>query len=237
MRHGHVDVGLVGGVAKHHALVARANEVERVVRAAGLRVKGLVDALRDVGALLVDHVDDAAGLGVKAVLGAVVANAADDVAGDALDVEVGLGANLAGNDDGSRGHKGLAGAAHVVDVGGGAVGRDVALGLELRLLGQERVQDGVGDLVADLVRMPLGHALRGEEGSCGAWRWWNERCLACESLLRRFPRRPLPFRRACDKALLSYPHRLRVTGQRPFPTKSLAFARARRAAGSGEAVA
>ena len=128
----------------------------------GLRVEGLVHAGRDVGALLVDHVDDAAGLRVKAVLGAVVADAADHVARDGLDVEVGLGAHLAGHHDGARGDEGLARAADVVHVGGGAGRGDVALGLELGLLGEERVQDGVGDLVADLVRVALRHALGGE---------------------------------------------------------------------------
>ena len=160
--HGHEDVGLVGGVAEHHALVAGAHLVDGIGRAAGLRVKGLVDALGDVGALLVDEVEDAAGLAVKAELCAVVANAADGVSGNLLDVHVGLGAHLSGHDDGSGGDEGLAGAADVLDVGGDAIGRDVALLLQLRLLGQDGVKDGVGDLVADLVGVTLGYALGGE---------------------------------------------------------------------------
>ena len=143
MRHGHEDGGLVGGVAEHHALVARAHEVDGVGGAAGLGVEGLVDAGGDVGALLVDEVEDAAGVGVEAELGARVADAADDVAGDLLHVEVGLGANLAGDDHGARGHEGLARAADVVHVGRHARGRDVAGLLELSLLGEKRVEDGV----------------------------------------------------------------------------------------------
>ncbi|VWM24835.1 Uncharacterised protein [Collinsella intestinalis] len=167
MRHGHERGRLVGRVAEHHALVARADEVERVGGAAGLGIKGLVHALRDVGALLVDEVEHAAGVAVKAELGAVVPDAADDLACDVLNVDVGLGANLAGDDHGAGGDEGLAGAADVLELGGLAVGRHVALGLELGLLGQDGVEHGVGDLVRDLVGMALGDRLGGEdEGIC-----------------------------------------------------------------------
>ena len=76
-------------------------------------VEGLVNALGDIGRLLVDEAHNAAGVAVKTELGAVVANAADDAAGDFLYVDVGLGANLAGDDDRAGGHEGLAGAADV----------------------------------------------------------------------------------------------------------------------------
>ena len=64
-------------VAEHHPLVAGADPVERVVVAGVvLHLEGGVDALRDVGRLLVERDDHAAGLGVEAVLGARVADRA-----------------------------------------------------------------------------------------------------------------------------------------------------------------
>ncbi len=167
MRHGHERGRLVGRVAEHHALVARADEVERVGGAARLGVEGLVHALRDVGALLVDKVEHAAGVAVEAELGAIVPDAAHDLARDVLNVDVGLGADLAGDDDGAGGDEGLACAADVLELGRLAAGRDIALGLKLGLLGQDGVEHGVGDLVRDLVGMALGDRLRGkDEGIC-----------------------------------------------------------------------
>ena len=64
-----------------------------------LRLVRLVDALRDVGRLPVDRDDDAARLEVEAVLGARVADLGDAVADDRADVDVGLGRDLAGDDD------------------------------------------------------------------------------------------------------------------------------------------
>ena len=159
MRHRHERGRLVGRVAEHHALVARADEVERVGGAAGLGVEGLVHALRDIGALLVDEVENTAGIAVEAELGAIVPDAADDLAGDVLDVDVGLGADLAGDNHGAGGDEGLAGAADVLELGGLAVGRHVTLGLELGLLRQDGVEDGVRDLVRDLVWVALGDRL------------------------------------------------------------------------------
>ena len=160
MRHGHEGLGLVGGIAKHHALVAGADQVDRVGGGAGLGLKRLVDALGDIGGLLVDEAHDAAGIAVKTELGAVVADAADDAAGNFLYVDIGLGANLAGNDDGAGGHESLAGAADVLHVGGHAVGCNIALLLELYFFGEDCVEDGVADLVSDLIGMTFGHRLR-----------------------------------------------------------------------------
>ena len=121
---------LVAGVAEHQALVARAPRVH---------------AHGDVGRLLVDGGDHAAGLVVEAVLGAGVADALDGVAHDRGQVRVGLGRDLAGDEGEAGGDHRLAG--HP------AVG----------VLGQDRVQDGVRDLVGDLVGVAFGHRLRSEE--------------------------------------------------------------------------
>ena len=69
---------LAAGIAEHHALVAGA------VLQLGVRVllalQRAVHAERDVAGLLVDVGDDAAGVAVKAVLGPVIADGADDFA-------------------------------------------------------------------------------------------------------------------------------------------------------------
>ena len=135
---------LVRRVAEHHPLVARADAVERVVVAA-LRLERRVDALRDVGRLLVDRDEHAAGLGVESVLRTRVADLADALAHDARNVDVRLGRDLAADDDEAGGDERLAGDAR------------------LRILAQDCVEDGVRDLVGDLVRMPFGDGL-GREG-------------------------------------------------------------------------
>ncbi len=127
---GHQLRGLVAGEADHHPLVAGATRV---------------DPLGDVGGLLVDGHEDAAGLEVEAELGSGVTDVADGLADDARDVDVGLGADLAEDQDRARAECRLTG--------------DPAQGV----LGQDAVQNRVTDLVGHLVRMAVGHRLRGEE--------------------------------------------------------------------------
>ena len=134
---GHQLGGLVGSVAEHHALVASA---------AG------VDTLRDVGGLAVDGGDDGAGFGVEALDGVVVADLVDRLADQGLEVDVGLGGDLPGDDDEAGAGEGLAGNA--------AVG----------IFGEAGIEDGVGDLVGDLVGMTFGHGLTGKEETVGVGR-------------------------------------------------------------------
>ena len=110
----------------------------------------IVGAQGDVGALAIDVGDDAAGVAVKAVLGAVIADGADDLARRAGDVHVAAGRDLA----------------HDVDEAGGA-GR-LAGNAGTGVLRQDGVEDGVGDLVADFVGMPLGDGF-GREKNFGHW--------------------------------------------------------------------
>ena len=115
--HGHQLRGLIAGIAKHHALVACTADL-------------IVGAEGDIGALAVHIGDDGAGVGVKAELGAGVAEIDITVGGDlAHDVD------HAGRGTGLAGHAGL-----------GVVGQDL-------------VEDGIGDLIADLVGMSLGNGL------------------------------------------------------------------------------
>ena len=85
------------------------------------------------------------GVGGEAEVGVDVADLADRLAGDLLDVDVGLGGDLAGDDDEAGVDERLAG--------------DAAR----RVVAQDGVEDAVGDLVGDLVGVTLGHGLGGEE--------------------------------------------------------------------------
>ena len=97
-----------------------------------------VHALGDVAGLLVDGGDDGAGVGVEAVEGVVVADGGDDAAHQALEIDVGLGGDFAGDDHQAGGGQGFGG--------------DAAVGVLL----QAGVQNGVGDLVGNLVGMAFG---------------------------------------------------------------------------------
>jgi hypothetical protein len=137
---------LARGVAEHHALVAGARDVHFiVVGGVGARLVGLVDALGDVGRLLVDRVDDRARIGAEAEVGVGVADLADRLAGDLLDVDVRRRGDLARHDHEARVHERLAGHAPV------------------RIVAHDRVEDAVGDLVGDLVRVALGDGLGREQ--------------------------------------------------------------------------
>src|SRR3546814_7669036 len=106
-----------------------------------------VDALVDVGGLLADQVEHAAGGAVEADVGRVVADVQDHLAGQRLQVDPGAGGDLAGDDRHAGLDHGFAGDA-------GAL-----------VLGPDRVQHGVGDLVGDLVRTAFGDRLGGEAGA------------------------------------------------------------------------
>ena len=156
-RHRHEGLRLLAGIAEHHALVTCAYRLVDVFHLAVLRLERLVDTLRDVGRLLVDGVQNAAGRAIEAVLRAIVANLADDVAHDGRHVDVGLRADLTRDDNHARRGHGLAGAAHLRHVGGLARWGDVALFLKLGFLLEDRVENRVGNLIADLVRVTLSH--------------------------------------------------------------------------------
>ena len=144
--HRHQRAGLVGRVAEHHSLIAGAVLVELVVvGCVGARLIGLVDPLGDVLRLLIDRRDHRAGVAVEAEIAVVVADLVDRPADDLGDVDVGRRRDLAGDDDQPRVDQRLAG--------------DPAA----RILREDGVENAVGDLVADLVRVTLRHRLGGEQ--------------------------------------------------------------------------
>ena len=99
----------------------------------------------DVGGLAVHAAQDGAGVAVETVGGVVVADVADGLAGDAGEVDDGLGGDLTGDEGQAGGDQGLA--SHP----------------PLRVRLQNRVQDGVGDLVRHLVGVPFGDRLGREK--------------------------------------------------------------------------
>lgn len=121
---GHELGGLIGGVAEHDALVTSADLLDALVE---------VDALGDIGALLLDGNDDVAGVAVDALVGGGVADVADGGTDDVLEIDLGVGGDLTEDHD----HAGL---------GGGLAG-DLGLGV----LGEAGVEDGIGNLIAELV--------------------------------------------------------------------------------------
>ncbi len=120
-------------------LVARIAEHQPLIAGASR-----IDAHADVGRLLVQRRQHAARVGVEAVFGAGVADIADGGAGDFLKIDDGVGRDLAGEDDQAGGDEGFAG--------------DAAFGV----LGKNRVEDRIGNLIGDLVRVSFGDGLRGE---------------------------------------------------------------------------
>ncbi len=134
-RRRHQRPRLVGRVAEHQSLVARALVL-------GQRA---VDALRDVDGLLADDVDDTAGAAVEADLGGVVADVDDDRSHQRLEVDPGGGRDLAGDDRDAGLDQRLAGDARP------------------RVAREQGVQHGVRDLVGNLVGMAFGDGLGGEK--------------------------------------------------------------------------
>ena len=130
-RHGHELRRLPAGIPEHQALVSRALLVSF----------GLINALGDVRGLLVDRGDDAAGFIVKTVFRFRIADVADRVPDELLEIAVAQGRDLAGDEDEPGRGQRFAG--------------DAALGV----LTKKIVQNGIRDLVANLVRVTLSHRL------------------------------------------------------------------------------
>ncbi|KAL7119892.1 hypothetical protein ACP275_02G089700 [Erythranthe tilingii] len=135
---GHELGGLVGGVPEHVALVAGTDVLGALGEVA-------VDALGDVGGLLLDVDEDLALVGVEAHVVGGEPDVAAGVADDLLVVDVGLCCDLAEDH-------------HHVGLGAGLAG-DLAVGVLL----EAGVEDCIGDLVAELVRVALVHGLGGEQ--------------------------------------------------------------------------
>ena len=142
--HGHQLGGLVAGIAEHHALVAGADQVDLVL-VAFLGFQGLADAHVDIRALAGNGREHAAGVAVEALFAAVVADLLDHLADQFVKVDEGVGGDLA------QQH-------HEAGLGGHFAGHPAH-----RILFETGIQDGIGDLVTQLVGMAFGDRLGGEQ--------------------------------------------------------------------------
>ncbi len=125
--HRHQFIGFIAGKPKHQSLIARS---------AGVHPHG------DVRRLALDGAHDSAGIGVIAILGAIVADAANGAADKLIVINVRSGGDFAGDNGHTRGDERFAG--------------DAALGVVLH----DFVKDGIRNLVSNLVRMTFGDGLR-----------------------------------------------------------------------------
>ena len=108
----------------------------------------MVDALGDVGALAVDGGHDRAGVAVEAILGLVIADAADDLPGDGGNVHIAVGGNFTHDEYHTGGGDGLAGHAGV------------------GVFFENGVQYAVRDLIADFIGMSLRYGFRCKDTLC-----------------------------------------------------------------------
>ena len=136
-RRGHQYRRLIAGIAKHQPLVAR--PLIEVV------ILGGVHPLGDIRALLVIGHEHGTALVINAVIGVVVPNVLNRLAGDLNVINVGLGRDLASEHHQTRVTQSLC--------------RDAGP----RVLGQDSIEHSIGDLVRDLVRVAFGDRLRGKE--------------------------------------------------------------------------
>ena len=127
-----MNARLVAGVTEHDALIAGT-----------LLLLGFThDTLVDVGRLLVDGRNNTARIAVETVITLGVADLVDDATCHTLHIDIGLRAHLAGDDHETRRAEGFAG--------------DLRIGV----VAKEFVENGVGNLIRDLIGVSLGHRFR-----------------------------------------------------------------------------
>ncbi len=145
-RRRHESPGLVGCIAEHQTLVARAL-VFRVLA---------IHALVDVGRLLADQIEHTAGGAVETDFAGVVADVENDLARQRFQIDPRAGGDFTSDNR----HAGLD---HRF------AGHACAL-----VLHEDRVEDGVGNLVGNLVRMAFGHGFGGKEVAAHRGKYpWN----------------------------------------------------------------
>ena len=145
--------------ADHHALIAGALELERIVPEISFPLfERMRHAGCDVRRLLLQIDLDQSVVSVEPDRLGVVADATDRVANRALDVQLGVGCDLTDDNAQAFGDRGLARNARIT------------------ILREHAVEHRVGDLVADLVGVTFGHRFRGQqigrggaEGRCHRW--------------------------------------------------------------------
>ena len=134
-RRWHQYAGLVAGVAEHQALIPGALFL----------VFRRIDALRDVARLLADRIQHGAGAAVETERGTVIADIDDDLPDQVLELHIGAGGYLAGD----YRHAGLDQCLHG--------------NTRVRVILDDRIEYGIGDLVGHLVGVTLRDRLGGED--------------------------------------------------------------------------
>lgn len=124
--------GLVGGITEHDTLVTGTELLKSLL---------VVETLGNVRGLLLDGDEQVAGLIVKTLGGVIVTDVLDGVTDDLLVVELGLGADLTKDHD----HTGL----------GGSLTSNLGEGV----LTKAGIEDGVGNLISNLVGVTLTNGL------------------------------------------------------------------------------
>ena len=120
--------GLVGGITEHETLVTGTELLKSLL---------VVETLGDIWRLLLNGDEDVAGLVVETLGGVIVTDVLDGTTDDLLVVELCLGGNLTEDHH----HSGL--------------GSGLAADLGQRVLGQAGVENGIGDLISDLIWVSL----------------------------------------------------------------------------------
>ena len=146
--------------ADHHALVPRALQLEWIVVQGALAcLERVAHAGRDIGRLFFEVDLDQRMVGVESDLFVVVADRSDRVADGALDVELRVRGHLTDHDAQPFRDRGFA--------------RDTGV----RVLPEHAVEHRIGNLVADLVGMPFGDGLGGQQirGGCAEGGSHNDR--------------------------------------------------------------
>ena len=129
------------GVAKHHALVA-GSCVQIIGFDAFTAFQRLVDTLGNIGRLPADRSQDRTIVGIKTAIMAGVADLTNRFPDNVRYLDISRCCYFAHDQDHAGGGDGLAGDARI------------------RILAQDGIQDRIGHLVADFIRMPFGHRLR-----------------------------------------------------------------------------
>ncbi|MNS84510.1 hypothetical protein D3C72_1183400 [compost metagenome] len=123
----HQNVGFVGRIAKHQALVA-STLLKRI---------GTINALVDVRGLFANCAQNGARVGIKAHIRMHVADFTHGVTGDLFDINPCTGGDLTTHQNHAS-----------FDIG-------FARHARFRILFQDRIQHCIGDLVSDFIRMPF----------------------------------------------------------------------------------
>lgn len=120
--------GLIGGITEHDTLVTGTELLKSLV---------VVKTLGDIWGLLLNGDEDVASLVVKSLGGIIISDVLDGTADNLLVIELGLGGNLTKNHH----HTGL--------------GSGLASNLGERVLSQAGIENGIGDLISDLIWVSL----------------------------------------------------------------------------------